>query len=348
LNITELNGAFEHEKVVRCEDDETSLRAIVAIHSTTLGPGLGGTRFYPFSSENDALDDVLLLARAMTYKNAAAGLDFGGGKAVVIGDPRRDKTEPVLRTYGRFVDSLGGRYITTEDVGTTEADMILIREETGFVTGLPTSLGGSGDPSQATAWGVFSAMRALAKRLWGQDSLEGRHIAVQGVGKVGSFLVGHLVRDGCLVTVADVLPEAVERVRVDHSVSSVDPAEIHAVQCDVFAPCSLGGTLNAQTIPDLRCEAVAGCANNQLASPEAAEQLADRGIVYAPDFIVNAGGVINISYEVGHPYNKEAAFAQVARIGDTLHRVLDVAGAESITTARAAERIAEERLQTGT
>lgn len=346
MNITELSGTFEHEHVVRCADDESGLRSIIALHSTRLGPGLGGTRFFPFPTEDDALADVLKLSRAMSYKSAAAGLDFGGGKAVVIGDPRRDKNEALLRAYARFVDSLGGRYITTEDVGTTEADMILIRVQTQFVTGLPTSHGGSGDPSSATAWGVFNAMRALAPRLWDQDSLEGRHIAVQGVGKVGSFLVEHLVRDGCLVTVADILPEAVERVRTDHGVSAVGPHEIHQVQCDIFSPCSLGGTLNGQTIPELRCEAIVGCANNQLDATDGAEALAQLGIVYAPDFIVNAGGVINISYEVGRPYDKDVAFEHVARIGDTLVSVIDLAEAENLTTAQAAERIAVERINT--
>ncbi|HYZ93802.1 MAG TPA: Glu/Leu/Phe/Val dehydrogenase dimerization domain-containing protein [Actinomycetota bacterium] len=344
MKVTEVSGAFEHEGVVRCEDAATGLRSFIALHSTRLGPGLGGTRFFPFNTEEDALADVLKLSRAMTYKSAAAGLSFGGGKAVIVGDPKRDKTEALIRAYARFVDSLDGRYITTEDVGTTEADMILIREQTPHVTGLPTSRGGSGDPSDATAWGVFNAMRSLAKRLWGQDSLEGRHVAVQGVGKVGTYLVGHLVRDGCLVTVADVSPDAVRRVRADHAVAAVGTDDVHEVQCDIFSPCALGGSLNPQTIPGLRCEAVAGCANNQLASEEDAERLMSRGIVYAPDFIVNAGGVINISYEVGRAYDRDAAFAHVGRIGETLTRVLDLAGAERISTAEAAERVAVERI----
>jgi glutamate dehydrogenase/leucine dehydrogenase len=344
VKTTELSGSFEHERVVRCIDDDTGLRSIVAIHSTTLGPSLGGTRFFPFASEEDALADVLKLSRAMSYKSAAAGLSFGGGKAVIIGDPRRDRSDAVIRAYARFVDSLDGSYITTEDVGTTEADMIIIREETSFVTGLPTSHGGSGDPSSATAWGVFNAMRALARRLWDQDSLEGRHIAVQGVGKVGTYLVGHLVRAGSLVTVADVSKEAVERARVDHAVSAVGTDEIHSVRCDIFSPCALGGSLNADTIPMLRCEAVAGCANNQLASADDASRLAKREIVYAPDFIVNAGGVINISYEVGRPYDRDAALEHVARVGETLLRVLDLAETDGITTAAAAERLALERI----
>ncbi len=337
-------GPNDHEQVVFCQDRSSGLRAIIAIHSTRLGPSLGGTRFFPFPSEGAALVDVLRLSRAMTYKSAAAGLNLGGGKAVIIGDPRRDRSDALLRKYARFVDSLGGRYITTEDVGTTEPDMNTIREETSFVTGESVDKGGSGDPSEATGWGVFQAMRTLGRRLWGQETLEGRHVAVQGVGKVGSFIVEHLVRDGCLVTVADVSADAVDRVRSDHGVAAVSTDEIHKVACDIYSPCALGDALSVDKVPELRCEAVAGCANNQLASPEAALMLNERGIAYAPDFVVNAGGVINISYEVGRTYDREEAFAHVARIGETLDRVLDLAATEGITSAQAAERIAEERL----
>jgi leucine dehydrogenase len=337
-------GPNDHEQVVFCQDREPGLRAIIAIHSTRLGPALGGTRFYPFPSESEALADVLRLARAMSYKSAAAGLDFGGGKAVIIGDPRRDRTEPLLRSYARFVNSLGGRYVTTEDVGVTVADMNLIREETPHVTGAAVELGGSGDPSEATGWGVFCAMRMLARRLWDADSLEGRHVAIQGVGKVGTFVAGHLAADGCGLTVADVSPESADRAASRHGAAVVPTDEIHRVECDIFSPCALGGAVNPSTIPELRCEAVAGCANNQLASPESADLLAQRGILYAPDYIVNAGGVINIAYEVGRRYDRDAAFAHVARIAETLHRVIDLAHAAGITTAEAADRIAEERL----
>ncbi len=345
MDLTDPRGPIDHEQVVFCQDRESGLRAIIAIHSTVLGPSLGGTRFYPFPSEEDALRDVLRLSRAMTYKSSAAGIDFGGGKAVIIGDPRREKNEALLRSYAGYVHSLGGRYITTEDVGTSEADMNVIREVTPRVTGISVDRGGSGDPSDATAWGVFNAMRAMGQRLWQQETLSGRHIAVQGVGKVGSYLVEHLVKDGCLVTVADVTPESVERVRKQHGVAAVGPGEIHTVRCDVFSPCALGGTLNADTIPQLRCEAVAGSANNQLASPDDADRLAERGVVYAPDFIVNAGGVINISYEVGRTYERDAAYEHVAGISRTLERILDLAEAEGITPERGAERIAEERIE---
>jgi leucine dehydrogenase len=330
----------EHEQVVHCRDEATGLRAIIAIHSTKLGPSVGGTRFYPFATEADALADVLRLSRAMTYKSAAAGLDLGGGKAVIIGDPRREKTDDLLRAYAKCVDSLGGRYITTEDVGVTSADMDVIATQTRFVAGTTNA---SGDPSEATAWGVFSAMRTLAKRLWGAETLDGRHVAIQGVGKVGSFLAGHLSENGCRLTVADVSAEAIERARNTYDAAVVGTDEIHAVECDIYAPCALAAALNVRTIPQLRCAAVIGCANNQLEEPADADRLAERGIVYGPDFIVNAGGIINVAHEL-RGYDREGAFAHAWRIGETLERVLDVAEAEGITTNDAANRVAEARL----
>jgi leucine dehydrogenase len=333
--------ASEHEEVVSCHDVATGLRSIIAIHSTKLGPALGGTRFYPFASEAEALEDVLRLSKAMTYKNAAAGLDFGGGKAVVIGDPRRDKTEELLGAYARFVDTREGRYITTEDVGTAVPDMDVISKHTRFVTGTSN---GSGDPSEATGWGVFSAMRIIAKRLWNADSLAGRHVAIQGVGKVGSYIAGHLARDGCRLTVADLFPEAAHRIVERHGASVASPDEIHGIDCDILSPCALSGELNEQTIPAMRCAAIVGCANNQLTDVGVADTITARGIVYAPDFIVNAGGVINIAHEVGG-YNRDKAFAHAWRIGEVLARVLDTAEKEGITTQAAAEHIAEARLK---
>lgn len=330
-----------HEDVVECHDPDTGLHSIIAIHDTTLGPGLGGTRFYPFASDEAALADVLRLSQAMTYKSAAAGLDFGGGKAVIIGDPRKDKSDELLRAYARFVDSRDGRYITTEDVGTSVPDMDLIRRETRHVTGTSS---GSGDPSDATAWGVFSAMRTIAKRLWGADSLAGRHVSIQGVGKVGSGIAEHLAADGARLTVADIFEESALRIATKYDADVVPTQEIHAVDCDILSPCALSGEVNAETVPDMRCVAIVGCANNQLATPEMADVVAQRAIVYAPDFIVNAGGVINIAYEVGRPYDKDSAFAHAWRIGETLARVLDVADEQGITTEAAAEHIAEERL----
>ena len=329
-----------HEHVIACRDDDTGLRAIIAIHSTKLGPSCGGTRFYPFASEEDALADVLRLSKAMSYKSAAAGLDLGGGKAVIIGDPRCDKTEPLLRAYARCVDSLGGRYITTEDVGVTPADMDVVAQETRYVAGTSDA---SGDPSGATAWGVFSSMRALAQRLWNESALRGRHVAIQGVGKVGSLLAGHLADDGCRLTIADVSKDAIARVAERYDVTVVATDEIHAVECDIYAPCALAGAINARTIPQLRCIAVAGCANNQLEEPSDAHRIAERGIVYGPDFIVNAGGIINVAHEL-MGYDHDAAFAHAWRIGDTLADVLDAAEAEGITTDDAAVRLAEARL----
>jgi leucine dehydrogenase len=333
-----------HEQVVE-RDLGGGRHSIIAVHSTRLGPSLGGTRFYPYASRDDALADVLRLSRAMSYKSAAANLDLGGGKAVIIGDPHTDKSDDLFREYGRFVDSLDGAYVTTEDVGTTVADMEVIHTQTKHVTGFAVEHGGSGDPSEATGWGVFSAMRTLAKRLWSVDSLEGKHVAIKGVGKVGTYLAGHVAVDGAKLTVADIYPDAAQRLVDAYGASVVAPDEIHAIECDIYAPCALAGDVNARTIPAMRSAAVCGCANNQLDKPEDAERIAQRGIVYAPDFIVNAGGVINISHElVAGGYDKAAAMEHTWRIGHTLARVLDEAEASGITTEEAAERVAEERL----
>ena len=292
--------ADDYEQVVFCHHRASKLKAIIAIHSTALGPSLGGTRFYPYTSEEAAFTDVLRLSRGMTYKAALAGLDLGGGKAVVLGDPARDKSEALLRAFARFVDSLGGRYITAEDVGTTQADMDVMRRETRWVTGVSQSLGGSGDPSVFTALGLYWAMKAVATTLWGVSSLEGRHVAVQGVGKVGYGVVRHLVEERCRVTIADVSPAAVDRAVADFGVEVAPLEKIHAVDCDIFAPCALGGSLNERTIPELRCAAVCGCANNQLAGPGCDDALAHAGIpqddgLAAPEVQPREGGL------VGHP-----------------------------------------------
>ena len=346
MDVFDRIGADDYEQVVYCHDRGTGLRAIVAVHSTRLGPALGGTRFYPYPTEAEGLEDVLRLARGMTYKAAAAGLDLGGGKAVIFGDPSRGKSEALLRAYARHVDALGGRYLTAEDVGTTQADMDLIRRETRFVTGVSPELGGSGDPSAATAYGVLWAMKAVALRLWGDTSLAGRHVAVSGVGKVGMALVEHLVEERARVTVADVTPAAVERA-VTEAGADVAPVEkIHAVDCDIFAPCALGGSLSAETIPELRCAAVVGCANNQLADGTAsAALLADAGVLYAPDFVVNAGGLINIAEELGPGgYHPERARRAVRNIFDNVTSVMQAAENDGVTTAEAADRLAERRI----
>jgi leucine dehydrogenase len=335
-----------YEQVVFCHDAATGLRAIVAIHSTRLGPSLGGTRFHPYASETEALEDVLRLARGMTYKAAAAGLDLGGGKAVILGDPRTDKSEALLRTYGRFVESLSGRYVTAEDVGTTQADMDLIRRETSSVTGVSRSLGGSGDPSAATAYGVLHAMKAVSRHLWSSTDLAGRHVVVSGVGKVGHALVRHLVEERARVTIADVSTEALERAQQDFDVEVVPVEKAHAVECDLYSPCAMGKALSPTTIPELRCAAVVGSANNQLADESCVDLLATAGVLYGPDYVVNAGGVINIAAELERGgYHRERAYANVRRIFETTATVIETAAREGIATAHAADRLAEARME---
>jgi leucine dehydrogenase len=334
----------EYEEVVFFHDPPTGLRAIVAIHSTTLGPALGGTRFYPFPSDQDALTDVLRLARGMTYKAAAAGLDLGGGKAVIIGDPKRIKSEELLRAYGRFIETLGGRYITAEDIGTFRDDMDVIRRETRYVTGVAPELGGSGDPSPVTAWGVFLGLQACAEEAWQEHTLRGRRVAVQGVGKVGYHLVKHLVEAGATVVVSDVDVDAVGRAVNDFGVETAEPDKIHAQECDIFAPCAMGGMIRDDTIPDLKCTVVAGSANNQLERPEHGEALAEAGITYAPDYVINAGGLINVADEL-QGYNPERARAGVESIYRTLRQIFHIARDRHISTAAAADAFAEERIR---
>ena len=342
LDVIAAHGA---EQVAFAADEATGLRAIVAIHSTVLGPGLGGTRFYPFASEREALVDVLRLAKGMAYKHAACGNDLGGGKAVIIGDPRVIRTDELITRYAEFVDGLRGVYLTAEDVGTTQADMDLIRSITPFVTGTSESLGGSGDPSPATAWGVFHAMLAVAERLWGTESLEGRHVAIAGTGKVGAALARHLAAAGCRLTLADVRTDVVGALAAELDAAVVDPGREHAVACDILSPCAMGALLNEQTIPELQCAAVCGCANNQLATDEDGSRLAARGILYAPDYVANAGGVINIAVELEPGgYDHDRAWPRVATIQQTMQRVFATAESEGITPAAAADHLAEQRL----
>ena len=348
MNTFDRIEAGDHEQVVFCHDRPTGLKAIIAIHSTALGPSLGGTRFYPYPSEDDALADVLRLAEGMTYKAAVAGLDQGGGKAVIIGDPGRVRTTELMLAYGRFIDALAGRYITAEDVGTTQADMDLLSQVTRYVTGTSEALGGSGDPSAATAYGLVWAMKALLFLSSGADELGGSHVVVAGVGKVGSYLVGHLLQEGARVTIADVKDQAVERVRAAYDVEAVPAPDAHRVPCDIYAPCGLGGVLSATTVAELRCWAVAGAANNQLASPECGQLLADAGILYAPDFVVNGGGIINIAEERSPAgYERERAFANVRGIYDTTLAVFDAAKQDGLTPVEAAVVLARRRLDGG-
>lgn len=332
------------EQIAYGHDAATGLRVIVAIHSTVLGPSLGGTRFWPFATEDDALLDVCRLAKGMTYKHAAAGLHQGGGKAVIIGDPATTRTDELILAYARFVDGLAGRYLTAEDVGTTQADMDLIKTVTPHVTGTSEAQGGSGDPSPATALGVLWAMKAVAERLWGIAALEGRHVCISGVGKVGAALADHLHAEGCRLSVADVRSDAAAAVAKRTGADVVDADRAHAVACDIFSPCALGAVLSATTIPELRARAVVGSANNQLATPEDAQRIQDAGVLYAPDYVANAGGVINIAQEKGG-YDRAGAEERIRGIRDTVRRVLDLAEKECTTTAAAADLLAERRIE---
>ncbi|MBK1786104.1 Glu/Leu/Phe/Val dehydrogenase [Prauserella cavernicola] len=334
-----------HEQVVFCHDAHTGLKAIIAVYSTALGPALGGTRFHHYASEADALDDVLALSKGMAYKNALAGLDLGGGKAVIIGDPETVKSEALLRAYGRFVQSLGGRYITACDVGTYVRDMDVIARETRFVTGRSRDDGGAGDSSVLTAYGVYQGMRASAERVWGTPDLRGRRVGIEGVGKVGHLLAGHLVEAGCDVVVTDVSDRAIERVEAAYpSVDVVaDAGALMRSDLDVFAPCALGGVLDDDTVPALRAKVVCGAANNQLAHPGVEKLLAERDILFAPDYLVNAGGVIQVSDEL-HGFDFERAKRKTTALYDTAKAVFALAADEGVPPATAADRLAERRI----
>ena len=343
MNISDYMETHGHEQLSVFTDKGVGLRAFIAIHDTTLGPALGGVRIWPHNTEDDALMDVLRLSRGMTYKSAAAGLNLGGGKALIVASPH-EKTEAMMRAFGRFVESLGGRYITTEDVGSTTEDMECIAQETSHVTGLPVNLGGSGDPSEMTAYGIYLGMKACAMNVWGTDSLDGRSIAIQGYGKVASYLSDHLLQEGAGVIVADINQVALDMARKQGLGVMEDPLAIYEVDCDVFSPCALGGILNSDTIPRLKCKIVAGSANNQLLEDHHGIMLQEKGILYAPDYILNAGGVINISLEVGHKYDEAAAAVKVAGIYDTVNRVINLARVNGTTTAQAADTLADERI----
>jgi leucine dehydrogenase len=343
-------SVFEHingdgyEQVVFCSDDNSSLRAIIAVHSTALGPALGGTRFYPYKTEDDALIDVLRLAKGMTYKAAAAGLDLGGGKAVIIGDPKRNKCEELLRAYGRFVETLGGRYITAEDVGTGLEDMDIVKRETKWVTGCSHTYGGSGDPSPVTAYGVLQGIKACALEVFGTPDLKGRTVAVQGVGKVGYALCGYLVEAGAKVTVSDVDVDNLARAVSDFGAETTAPDKVHTLTTDVFAPCAMGAVVNDDTISELRCKIIAGSANNVLAREEHGEKLQDLGILYAPDFVVNAGGLINVEDEL-RGYHRERAMKRVEGIYRSLQSILAMAREQGTSTSKAAIEHAQSRIR---
>lgn len=337
-----------HEQVVFCHDPEAGLKAIIAIHSTALGPALGGCRMWHYHDESEALNDVLRLSRGMTYKAAVAGLNLGGGKAVIIGDPAKDKSEALFRAFGRQIESLNGRYITAEDVGTKVRDMAFIRMETRHVTGLSTELGGSGDPSPVTALGVFSGIQACLEAVFGDDSLKERRVAIQGVGNVGYNLARYLHKAGAKLFVSDIDADREQACVREFQAEIVPEEELYSLDVDVVSPCALGATLNPETIPTIRAPIVAGAANNQLADEERdGKALHERQILYAPDYVINAGGLINVYSEIHH-YPRERALHEARSIRDVVAKVIEISKSEGITPAEASDHLAEVRLKMST
>ncbi len=336
---------MDHEQLVVCHDQFTGLKALIGIHNTVLGPALGGTRMWPYASEDEAITDVLRLSRGMTFKNSLAGLNLGGGKAVIIGDPKL-KNEAFLRRFGRFVESLGGRYVTAEDVNMKTSDMEYIALETRHVTGLPQLKGGAGDPSPVTAYGVYMGIKAAAKKAFGTDSLHGKTIGVQGVGQVGKHLIDYLVKEGAEILITDIFPEKLKEVATATGATVVDPNVIYDLPMDIYAPCALGATINDHTIDRLKCAVVAGAANNQLQDEaKHGKILMDRGIVYAPDFLINAGGVINVGAEYYGDYHQDTVFAQTEKIFDTCLSILTKSENENIPAQQAAIDVAKARIE---
>lgn len=335
---------YDYEQVVFCQDKQSGLKAIIAIHDTTLGPALGGTRMWTYESEAAAIEDALRLAKGMTYKNAAAGLNLGGGKTVIIGDPRKDKSEELFRAFGRYIQGLNGRYITAEDVGTTVADMDMIHEETDYVTGISPAFGSSGNPSPVTAYGVYRGMKAAAKAAFGSDSLEGKVVAIQGVGNVAWTLCEYLHEEGAQLIVTDINKEVVQRAVEKFGARAVNPDEIYGVECDIYAPCALGATINDDTIPQMKAKVIAGSANNQLKDTRHGDIIHEMGIVYAPDYVINAGGVINVADEL-YGYNHERAMKKVDQIYASIEKVIAISKRDGIPTYVAADRMAEERIE---
>ena len=346
MSVDVFELGHEHEQVVFANDEASGLKAIIAIHSTALGPALGGTRFYPYASTDVAIEDVLNLSRGMSYKAALAGLDLGGGKAVIIGDPTTLKSEGLLRAYGRFVQSLGGRYYTACDVGTNSLDMDDIARECSFVTGRSVAHGGAGDSSVLTAYGVFQGMRAAAEQVWGEPTLAGRTVGVAGIGKVGRHLVRHLIEDGASVVVTDVHQPSVDAIRDEFpQVQAVaDTEALVAAPLDVYAPCALGGALTDEVVEVLSAKIVCGAANNQLAHPGVEKQLEDRGILYAPDYCVNSGGLIQVADEL-EGFSFERAQQRATGIFDTTRSVFELARTDGVPPAIAADRLAERRMR---
>jgi leucine dehydrogenase len=335
-----------HEQLVYCHDEATGLKAIIGIHNTVLGPALGGTRMWNYASEEEAAIDVLRLSRGMTYKAAVSGLNLGGGKAVIIGDPKKLKNEAFLRRFGKFVNNLGGKYITAEDMNMKTSDMQYIGMETKHVTGLPIEMGGSGDPSPVTAYGVYMGMKASAKKGFGSDSIAGKKVSVQGVGQVGMYLVEHLSKEGAQVFITDINEARLKDVAEKYNATVVGNDEIYDLDVDIYAPCAMGATLNDETLNRIKAPVICGGANNQLADEHThGQRLLDEKRVYAPDFVVNAGGIINISSELAGNYNRELALSWTEKIYDTTLDILNLADSERIPSQQAAMQIAEKRIE---
>lgn len=334
-----------HEQVVFCHDKDTGLKAIIGIHNTVLGPALGGTRMWNYTSEWEALNDVLRLSRGMTYKSAISGLDLGGGKAVIIGDSKKDKNPELIKAFAKYVDSLSGRYITAEDVGTTTPDMDLIHTITPHVTGISESLGGSGNPSPVTAYGVYMGLKAATKFKYGSDDLNGKKVLVQGIGNVGETLVKHLVNAGALVTITDISKDRVEEVAKKYNTAIYMGEDLYSLDVDIYAPCALGATVNNDSISKLKAQVIAGAANNQLAEEAIhGKMLQDKGIVYAPDFLINAGGIINVFGEIAK-YGSDEAIRRTENIYNTTLDILNLAKEQNITPNQAAMKMAEQRIE---
>jgi len=347
MKITEI-PTEGYEKVVRCDDPDSGLKAIISIHNTTLGPALGGMRMWSYLSDQEAFTDVNRLAQGMTYKSAVAETGLGGGKSIIIGNAKTDKSEALFRAMGRFVDSLDGLYTTAEDVGTTVDDMVIVREETTHVTGLPREMNSSGDPSPYTAIGTFLGMRACIEKALGTSDFKGVRVAVQGCGNVARFLIEHLAEAGVTLYVTDIVAEKAQLMADKHGAIVVAPEEIYDLDAEVYCPCALGATINDDTVPRLKCKVVAGAANNQCLTVEHGDRLRERGIIYAPDFVLNAGGIINVSVELEpNGYNEERAMQKVNNIYSAVRDILNTADEEDIATNRAAILLAERKIEAG-
>ncbi len=344
-SIFEGISSLGHEQLVFCHDEYTGLKAIIGIHNTVLGPALGGTRMWNYSSETEAIKDALRLSRGMTFKASISGLNLGGGKAVIIGEASTMKTEALLRRFGRFINSLNGKYVTAEDVNMSPEDMEYISMETKYVTGLSERLGGSGDPSPFTAYGVFMGMKACAKEAYGKESLAGKTVAVQGVGHVGYYLVKHLAEEGAKVIVSDIYEDKIKHLTRDFKVEVVDEKSIYDVNCQIYAPCALGATVNDNTINRLKCDIIAGGANNQLEEEEKhGNELMNKGVLYAPDFLINSGGLINVGIDYLGNYSRERVFKKVEKIYQTVLDIIKKTKDEKIPAQEAAIKIAQKRI----